>query len=146
MTIIELLLLLVIAAIVGIIAERVTGYRSGGVLVSIAIGFIGAVFGSWLAERMGLPEIFTLNIGGVDFHLVWSLIGAILFLAVVALFSRRGWFGLTPPTRLVFVLSVILAVLSLMSNYGNLGLPLSAYVLMVLAYLALLLGNLLKGF
>lgn len=145
MTIIELLILLLIAAVVGVIAERVTGFKSGGLLVSIAIGFIGAVFGSWLAQRMGLPEILRLDIGGVDFHLVWSLIGAILFLAVVALLSRGGWFGLTPPTRLIFVLSVILAVLSLMSNYGNLGLPLSAYVLMALAYLALLLGNLVRG-
>lgn len=145
MNLLELLILLIIAAIIGAIAERIAGYKSGGILVTIAIGFIGAVFGTWLAQRLGLPELFTLNVGQINFPIIWSIIGAILFVALVSLFSRSGRFNLTPPTRLIFVLSLILAVLSLLTNYGSLSLPLSAYILMALAYLALLLGNLVKG-
>jgi uncharacterized membrane protein YeaQ/YmgE (transglycosylase-associated protein family) len=145
MTPLELLIILIIAAVVGIIAEQVTRFKSGGILVSIAIGFIGAVFGSWIAQAIGLPELISVNVGGVKFPIVWALIGAILFVALIALITRRGWFGLTPPTRFIFVLSLVLAALSLLSNSGGLSLPLSGYLLMGLAYLSLLLGNLVKG-
>jgi uncharacterized membrane protein YeaQ/YmgE (transglycosylase-associated protein family) len=56
--------------------------------VSIALGFVGALIGMWLARMMGLPELIPVNIGGTNFPIVWSIIGSALFVAVIALITR----------------------------------------------------------
>ncbi len=89
MTIVELLLLLVVAGICGSIGEAIAGYSAGGCLVSVALGFIGALLGRWLAGILGLPEVFAVQIGGKAFPIVWSIIGSALFVAVISLFSYR---------------------------------------------------------
>ncbi len=89
-TIPGLVLLLVIAGICGGIGRAIAGGTHGGCLVSIALGFIGALLGSWLASQMGLPEPFSILIGGRTFPVLWSIIGAALFVAVVHLISRRS--------------------------------------------------------
>ena len=86
--IVQLLVLLLIAGICGAIGQAITGYSHGGCLVSIALGFIGALLGSWLAGKMGLPELVAIPVGGVHFPIVWSIIGAALFVAVINLISR----------------------------------------------------------
>ena len=60
----------------------------GGCLASIALGFVGALLGSFLARKLGLPEWLTFNIGGNRFPIVWSIIGSALFVAVVSLLTR----------------------------------------------------------
>lgn len=89
MTIVELLILLLVAGIVGAIGQAIAGFTRGGFLVSIALGFIGALIGAWLARQFGLPELFSLTIGGTTLPIVWSIIGAALFVALISLFSRR---------------------------------------------------------
>lgn len=86
--IIQILILLLIAGVCGAIGQAITGYSHGGCLVSIALGFIGALIGSWLAGKMGLPELVAIPVGGVHFPIVWSIIGAALFVAVINLISR----------------------------------------------------------
>ena len=86
--IIQLLLLLLVAGICGAIGQAITGYSHGGCLVSIALGFIGALLGSWLAGKLGLPELIALPVGAMHFPIVWSIIGAALFVAVINLISR----------------------------------------------------------
>lgn len=88
MTLIELLLLLVIAAVCGGIGQAIAGYSLGGCIVSTVVGFIGALLGGWLAGRFGLPEMFVLNIGGEPFPVIWAIIGATLFALMVGLLSR----------------------------------------------------------
>ena len=58
-------------------------------LFSIALGFIGAVIGMWLARSLKLPELFAIDIGGTKFPIIWSIIGATLFVAVIGLLTRR---------------------------------------------------------
>lgn len=89
----QFLILLIIAGICGSLAQALVGYSRGGCLVSIVIGFIGALLGTWLAGKLGLPELLALNIGGSSFPIVWTIIGASLFVAVLALISgrRRHW-------------------------------------------------------
>ena len=89
MTIWDLLVLLLIAAICGSLGQAIAGVSRGGCLVSIALGFVGAVVGMWLARAMGLPELFAIRIGGANFPIVWSIIGSALFVAVIALLTRR---------------------------------------------------------
>lgn len=88
MTLLSFLILLLVAGICGAIGQAIVGFR-GGILVSIALGFIGALFGLWIARAMGLSEMFALNIGGQTFPIIWSIIGAALFVAVLSLITRR---------------------------------------------------------
>jgi uncharacterized membrane protein YeaQ/YmgE (transglycosylase-associated protein family) len=88
MTLIDLLILLLIAGICGSLGQAIGGYSRGGCLVSIALGFVGALLGSWIATKLGLPEILPVRIGGTGFPIVWSIIGAALFVAVISLISR----------------------------------------------------------
>jgi uncharacterized membrane protein YeaQ/YmgE (transglycosylase-associated protein family) len=89
MTILDVVVLLIIAGLCGAIGQAITGFSRGGCLVSIAIGFIGAIFGMWLARQMGLPELFSIRIGTTNFPIIWSIIGSALFVAIISLVTRR---------------------------------------------------------
>ena len=89
MTLMSFLVLLVVAGICGSIGQAIAGYSAGGCLVSIALGFIGALVGMWLSRTLGLPELFVISIGGERFPVIWSIIGAALFVAVISLVTRR---------------------------------------------------------
>jgi uncharacterized membrane protein YeaQ/YmgE (transglycosylase-associated protein family) len=84
-----ILLLLLIAAISGSIAQSLVGYSRGGCIVSIVVGFIGALLGYWIADALNLPLLFQLNIQGQNFPVIWSIIGGALFVAVLNLISGR---------------------------------------------------------
>lgn len=88
MTLVDLLLLLLVAGIAGSIGQAIAGYSTGGCLTSIAVGFIGALIGVWLARAIGLPELFAFSVGGVAFPILWAIIGAALFVAVISFISR----------------------------------------------------------
>jgi uncharacterized membrane protein YeaQ/YmgE (transglycosylase-associated protein family) len=84
-----LLILIVIAAVCGAIGKAIAGSARGGLVVSIALGFVGALLGPWIAGKLSLPEPFMVNVGGHSFPILWSIIGAALFVALIHLFSRR---------------------------------------------------------
>jgi len=84
----DLLIYLAIAAICGAVGRALAGGRSGGLLTSIALGFIGALLGGWMASELGLPEPFVVAVAGHPFPVVWSVIGATVFVAVIQLLSR----------------------------------------------------------
>lgn len=81
--------MLLIAGICGAIGQAIAGYSRGGCLASIAVGFIGSLVGMWLARILGLPELFMINVGGETFPIIWSIIGAALFVAIISMFARR---------------------------------------------------------
>lgn len=83
-------ILLIIAFICGMIAQTIAGGGRGGCLVTIAVGFIGAMFGSWIATALGLPRILEFDIGGGEkFPVVWSIMGGALFCAIIGFLTRR---------------------------------------------------------
>lgn len=86
---IQLLVLLLIAGLCGAMGQAISGYSHGGCLVSIALGFIGALLGTWLAGVLHLPELIVIPVGGTRFPVIWSIIGAALFVALINLISRR---------------------------------------------------------
>ena len=88
MSLVELLVLLLIAGICGAVGKSIVGYMPGGFLVSIGVGFVGALIGTWLARLVGLPELFAINIGGTTFPIVWSILGSVVFVALVGLLTR----------------------------------------------------------
>ena len=89
MSLLSILLLLLVAAVRGSIGQTLVGYSVGGCLMSTVVGFIGAWLGSWLSVQLGLPEPFTISIGGETFPVLWSIIGSALFVAVLGLITRR---------------------------------------------------------
>ena len=89
MTLFDFLILLVIAGVCGAIGQAISGFSRGGCLVSIALGFVGAVIGMWLAGLAKLPELWNISIGGTKFPIIWSIIGSALFVAVIGLITRR---------------------------------------------------------
>ena len=90
MSLFEFLLLLFVAGVCGSLGQALAGYSRGGCLASIALGFIGALFGVWLARMLGLPEILAFDVGTTRFPIVWSIAGAALFVALLSLFKRRS--------------------------------------------------------
>ena len=88
MTAMEILVLLIVSAVCGSIGMAIGGFSRGGCLTSIALGFIGALLGMWLSREMNLPELSTLNVGDVQFPIVWSIIGSALFVAILSLLTR----------------------------------------------------------
>jgi uncharacterized membrane protein YeaQ/YmgE (transglycosylase-associated protein family) len=89
MTLLEFLILLVIAAICGAIGQALAGYSLGGFVITIVVGFIGALLGTWLSRALGLPELLMIDVGGQPFPILWAIIGSALFTAIIALFTRR---------------------------------------------------------
>jgi uncharacterized membrane protein YeaQ/YmgE (transglycosylase-associated protein family) len=89
MTGLEFLGMLIVAGICGGIAQSVVGYSHRGCLVSILLGFVGALLGTWIARQMNLPELLTITFGNESYPVIWSIIGASLFVAILALLSGR---------------------------------------------------------
>ena len=92
MTITALLILLAIAGLCGSIGASLAGHGRIGCLGSIALGFIGAMLGVWLARRLQLPELFDVHVGSENFPVFWSIVGSALFVGFLGLLTR-------PPRR-----------------------------------------------
>ncbi len=88
MSVPDIVILVLVAGARGAIGRAITGFSGGGCVVSIALGFIGALIGLWLARTLALPELLPLQVGPTSFPLVWAIIGSTLFIAVIALFTR----------------------------------------------------------
>jgi uncharacterized membrane protein YeaQ/YmgE (transglycosylase-associated protein family) len=88
-----LIVLIVIAAICGAVGRALGGGVRGGLIVSTAIGFIGAMLGPWIALQLHLSEPFVLHVNGFSFPILWSIIGGALFVAILHLVAgpRRVW-------------------------------------------------------
>jgi len=85
-----LIILIVIAAICGAIGKAIAGGARGGLIVSIAIGFVGALLGPWLAQQLKLSEPLLVHVSGHSFPVLWSIIGAAAFVALIHLVSGRS--------------------------------------------------------
>jgi uncharacterized membrane protein YeaQ/YmgE (transglycosylase-associated protein family) len=88
-TVLSFLLLILIAGICGAIGQAIAGSWRRGLLASIALGFIGALIGIWIAGALNLREYFAVNIAGKSFPIIWSILGAALFVALLNLITRR---------------------------------------------------------
>jgi len=88
-TLTGLLVLLVIAGVCGAIGRALGGGTRGGFLISIVVGFVGAVLGLIVADAMDLPEILSVNVDGRSFPIVWSILGGALFVALAHMLTGR---------------------------------------------------------
>lgn len=90
MNLLQLIILLLIAGISGSIAKTLVGFKRGGCIISIVVGFIGAYIGTILAREFNFPDLLSFDVGGVNFPIIWSIIGAALFVAVLSLFAPKN--------------------------------------------------------
>jgi uncharacterized membrane protein YeaQ/YmgE (transglycosylase-associated protein family) len=94
-TLADFLILLIVAAVCGLIAQAITGYLRGGFVVCTVLGFLGALFGVWIARSMDLPPVFTLRTQSGAFPVFWAIVGAVVILLILAMVrrqhSRRWW-------------------------------------------------------
>ena len=62
---------------------------------------------------------------------------------------RRGGFALTPPSLLIFGISLVLAILALLVHYAHVSVPIinasRVFDVLAIAYLALMIGVLFLG-
>ncbi len=90
-----LVVLLIVAGICGGIGRTIGGGTGGGFFVSIAVGFVGALLGTFVAHHFHLPELLLVTVDNHPFPILWSIIGAALFVALVHLVSggaaSRTW-------------------------------------------------------
>ncbi|MEY2933736.1 MAG: hypothetical protein RL033_4485 [Pseudomonadota bacterium] len=87
LTLTGLLLLLIIAGICGAIGRSLGGGARGGFLISVVVGFLGALFGVLLARNLHLPELLSVNVDGKPFPILWSILGGALLVALLNLLS-----------------------------------------------------------
>ena len=94
MSLLGFLLLLLLGGIIGAVAGMLIGYSPGGFLASIAVGLLGALFGSWIAISLGFPAVLPVSIEGRSVDVVWAIVGSVLLLFVLGLL-RRGLYRRT---------------------------------------------------
>jgi len=82
---IDILISLIIAGIAGSIGRSLSGFSRGGCIISIVVGFIGAIIGSWLARELQLPDPLVIVIRGTSYNILWTIIGAVIFTAILSL-------------------------------------------------------------
>lgn len=90
MSLVNFLLLLLIAGIVGSIGAGLVKAQGYGCVLHIVIGFIGAFFGGYLANAFKFPEPLLLEIGGYPFPLLWSILGSVVVVAILSLISNAA--------------------------------------------------------
>lgn len=88
MTLLGLLILILVAALCGIIGQMIAGYSVGGLVVTVLIGFAGAWLGWWIAREFSLPTFVTVDVDGRTFPIVWSIIGSAILAAFAGFLTR----------------------------------------------------------
>jgi uncharacterized membrane protein YeaQ/YmgE (transglycosylase-associated protein family) len=91
MTLVGLVILILIGAVCGAIAEGLVGVRLGGIFTAAALGFLGAVIGTWIAVQLRLPSLLVATVDGQHIEIAWSILGAILIVLLLSLIRRAPY-------------------------------------------------------
>ena len=83
---IKLLFYLLIAFVCGSLGATLAGSSKKGCLASIVLGFIGAMIGSWLSRQLNVGDLIYVR----GLPVLWSIVGAALFVAVINLISGKN--------------------------------------------------------
>ncbi len=87
MNIFSFLFLILIAFITGTIGAKLAGRKKLGCLTSIVLGFIGALLGTFIANKLNLPLFPYFRIGHYPFPIIWAIVGSAIFVAFLNLLS-----------------------------------------------------------
>ena len=89
MTLVDFLVLVLVAAIIGALGEALAGYSLGGCATSAIVGFIGALLGHWLRMTLHMRPFLPVHAGDRSIDIVWSVIGAAVFVLLLRLLRGR---------------------------------------------------------
>jgi uncharacterized membrane protein YeaQ/YmgE (transglycosylase-associated protein family) len=78
----NLILVIIVGAIIGWVASMIMRTR-GGLIIDIVVGIVGALLAGWLFGK----TLFTSGNFSIE-SLLWSLLGAVILLAIVKLVFR----------------------------------------------------------
>jgi uncharacterized membrane protein YeaQ/YmgE (transglycosylase-associated protein family) len=87
------LAILTIVGVCGAIGLFLARHSIISFVVAFVAGFLGAWLVVWGAAQLGFPDLYTLDLDGRPFPIIWAAIGAILFSFLIGLVMRRRWFG-----------------------------------------------------
>jgi uncharacterized membrane protein YeaQ/YmgE (transglycosylase-associated protein family) len=91
MTIMEFIILVIVAGILGAVTQSLFGFKVGGFFISVVLGFIGGWLGNFLAGQLNLPRIVYLGIDRVgEYAVLWSIAGCLIITCGVAWMQRKG--------------------------------------------------------
>lgn len=79
--------LLLIAGILAAIATSLGRRDSGGFVLAVLLGLVGAVVGPWLAREFQINELINLRVDGQPFPLISSALGAAIVVTLLHLAS-----------------------------------------------------------
>jgi uncharacterized membrane protein YeaQ/YmgE (transglycosylase-associated protein family) len=88
LTLVDFLLLALVAAVAGALGQSIAGYSLGGCFISAVVGFVGAWLGSWLSGVLGLSPLLVISTGGRGLPLIWSVIGSVLLTVMLGVLMR----------------------------------------------------------
>jgi len=91
MTLVGLVILVLIGAVCGAIAEGLVGARLGGAFTAVALGFLGAILGTWLAVQLRLPSLLVVTVDGQRIEIAWAILGAVLIVLLLSLVRRTPY-------------------------------------------------------
>lgn len=84
-SIVDLVVILIVAGVVGALAQIAFGFRRTNFLIAVVVGVAGAYLGTYLAQRLGLPTLLPFSLGGRQIEIVWTFLGAALLMFVLSL-------------------------------------------------------------
>ena len=91
MTFTEVLVLILVGAVCGSIAQSIVDWGRGGLVAATVAGFAGAWIGNWGAPQLHLPSILTVTAGGRTIEVLWAILGAVALLLVLSRFRRNSF-------------------------------------------------------
>jgi len=86
----EFLILLGVAALLGVIAQSLLGYKLGGFLISTLLGFAGGALGMELGQRFPSEIQWSMRIGDRSFPIFWSVLGALLVTFILGVITKSA--------------------------------------------------------
>jgi uncharacterized membrane protein YeaQ/YmgE (transglycosylase-associated protein family) len=85
----QILGLIVVGAIIGVLARLILpGKQSISMVITVALGIVGAIIGGLIASWMGIGEITELNVGGFLLALVAAVVLVGLYAGVAGRSNR----------------------------------------------------------
>jgi uncharacterized membrane protein YeaQ/YmgE (transglycosylase-associated protein family) len=86
-----LIVLIVIAAMCGVVGSALAGRGRAGLVASMTIGVIGGLVGPWVAREFHVAEPLLFSVSGQPFPVLWSIAGATLLVAGLRLTAGWRW-------------------------------------------------------
>ena len=89
---ISFIIWIILGFLAGFLAKAIMpGPDGGGFILTTILGIVGAVVGGWIGTLFGAPMVSSFdNIGGSLLSFVFSVIGAIVVLAIYRLITGRS--------------------------------------------------------